>query len=161
MKKENADVENHSMFDIDNYFKLFSLKEKFDINKKTLYKNYIRLQQILHPDKFSSKSNVEKNLAIEYTSEVNQGYEVLSDDKKRAEYLLSLKGIIINQEEGNNIHPDPALFHEILDLSEEQDETSIAKMKAGCIEDFKILFNQGDYESAAQAIIKAQFLNRL
>lgn len=39
----------------DNYFKIFEMEEKFDINQKQLTLKYRQMQSLLHPDKFSNK----------------------------------------------------------------------------------------------------------
>jgi hypothetical protein len=45
-----------------NYFELFNLDASFNINQKDLTKSFRDLMRILHPDKFTNKSNV--NLSI-------------------------------------------------------------------------------------------------
>lgn len=159
MKKANAAAENHSMSD--NYFTMLNLPQEFDIDQNKLYKNYIKLQQILHPDKQVNKTRFEKILTLEYTAKVNQAYQTLKNDKKRAEYLLYLEGIIINQEEGNNIHPDPAMLLEILEISEDPKDYDISVMKHECWRVFKQYYAEKDLKSAAQGIIKLQYLNKI
>lgn len=145
----------------DNYFDLLSIAHSFDIDKNQLYTNYIALQQLLHPDKYANKTKAEKLLAIEYTSKLNKAYQTLNDDKSRAEYLLSLEGIIINQEENNNVHPNPMMLHEILELSEEPENHDISSMKEESLEGFKALYSKGEFESAAQEIIRLQYLSKI
>ena len=159
MKKENAAVVNLSMFS--NFFELLNLEQKFDINQEQLQNNYIKLQNILHPDKLNSKSHAEKIIAIEAASKLNEAYHILKDNKKRAEYLLSLNKIIINQETDNNVHPDPMMLNEILELSEDPDLKLITKMKAECWNNFKENYSKNMLNEAAQAIIKLQYLNKI
>ncbi len=145
----------------DNYFELLSIVHGFDIDKNQLYTNYIALQQLLHPDKYANKTKPEKLLAIEYTSKLNKAYQTLNDDKSRAEYLLSLEGIIINQEDNNNVHPDHVMLHEILELSEDPAKHDISSMKEECLDSFKIKYSAGELESAAQEIIRLQYLSKI
>lgn len=158
MKKENADVENLSMFD--NFFKLLNLEQKFEIDYKQLDKNYTQLQQIFHPDKQINKNKLEKIFALEYAIKINEAYNILKDDKKRAEYLLFLEGIIINQEDGNNINPNKDILITMLDISENPNNYEIFDMKKECWEKFKHEFKEKNFQEAAQAIIKLQYLNK-
>ena len=41
-----------------NYFELFNLNASFSINQKDLTKSFRDLMRVLHPDKFTNKSNV-------------------------------------------------------------------------------------------------------
>ena len=63
MRKVNVDVESLSMSS--NYFELLGVQQDFDIDKDLLHKNYIKLQQLLHPDKSINKPNSEKILVME------------------------------------------------------------------------------------------------
>ena len=159
MKKENAAVENLFMFS--NFFELLNMKQNFEIDQKELYNNYIKLQSFLHPDKLNSKSHAEKIITIEAASKLNEAYYILKDDKKRAEYLLYLNKIIINQETDNNVLPDPIMLNEILELSEDPDLNLIKSMKDECWNNFKINYSKNMLNEAAQAIIKLQYLNKI
>lgn len=145
----------------DNYFALLSMTHSFEIDKNQLYTNYIALQQLLHPDKYANKTKAEKLLALEYTSKLNKAYQALNDDKSRAEYLLSLEGIVINQEDHNNVHPEPMMLHEILELSEDPAGHDISSMKEECLDGFRTKYSAGEFESAAQEIIKLQYLSKI
>ena len=159
MRKENVDVENLSMFN--NFFELLNIKQSFEIDQEDLYNHYIKLQSLLHPDKLNSKSRAEKIIAIEAASKLNEAYYILKDDKKRAEYLLFLNNIIINQETDNNISPDPMMLNEILELSEDPDFKLISEKKDECWNIFKENYSKNILNQAAQAIIKLQYLNKI
>jgi molecular chaperone HscB len=149
------------MFNESNYFKLLGIEQIFKIDQENLYQNYLKLQQILHPDKLLSKSNSEKLIAMEYASKINNAYEVLKDDKKRAEYLLYLEGVIINQEDGNNVDPSPLMLLEILEISENPLLQEIEQMQQECWDNFNNNYSKGDLQNAAQAIIKLQYLSKV
>jgi len=158
MKKANVVVENHFML---NYFELFALEQEFNIDKKKLHQNYIKLQKLLHPDKQINKTSSEKTISLEYAAQLNLGYKILNDDKLRAEYLLKLHNIIINQEENNNIIPDPIMLNEILELNEEGNIEQISLLKQDCWDNFNHHYAKGNLSMAAQAIIKLQYLNKI
>ena len=155
---------------LDNYFNILNLEENFDIDKESLYQNYIKLQQAFHPDKAINKSHVEKMQVLEFTVTLNKAYQILNDNKLRAEYLLSLNNIHINKEEPN-INPDPVMLNDMLDLSEEIIEANLEQLKAirarvneqieECWISFKENYAISSFEDAASAIIKLQYLNKI
>lgn len=149
------------MFDSQNYFELFKIKQDFFIDKKLLYDNFIELQKLFHPDKQINKSNSEKLAAISLSQIINKAYDILNDDKKRAEYLLFLHDIIINQEEGNNISLDPILLNEILEINENPKNFDILSLKEECWNEFRSNFSEKNFSKAGQAIIKLQYLNKI
>ena len=144
-----------------NYFSLLGMEQKFDLDQEQLYKNYIKLQQLLHPDKLLHKSQAERLVGLEYAHNLNKAYKILNDDKLRAEYLLSLSKIIINMEENNNVQPNPIMLNEILELNEDATPEQIALLKQECWDDFNKNYAQGELINAAQAMIKLQYLNKI
>src|SRR4051812_27590612 len=80
-----------------NYFERFDLERKFDIDIKHLKKRYLVLQSQFHPDKANSED--EKMQYLNLSIEINEGYKVLIDDLLRAEYLLKLSGVNLNDEQ--------------------------------------------------------------
>lgn len=161
MKKENAVAVNHSMSNQLNYFNLLGIEKDFDIDKEVLYKNFLELQKLYHPDKLINKPHIEKIASLSLASRINQAYETLNDDKKRAEYLLLLENIVINQEFGNNINPAPEMLIEILELSEDKDIEKIELLKEEAWGKFKYNYQIKNLKEAAQAIIKLQYLNKI
>ncbi len=160
MKKVDVDVGNLSMSNcMDNYFELLNLPQKFEIDKKQLFKNYIQLQQLFHPDKLVNKSSAERILGAKNSANLNNAYQVLSDDKKRAEHLLLLNNIIVNKDD-SNVKPDVSMLAEIMELSEYPNKAKIAILKHECIEIFRNNYHD-NIQKAAQAIIKLQYLTKL
>ncbi|XP_008191980.2 iron-sulfur cluster co-chaperone protein HscB [Tribolium castaneum] len=100
----------------DNYFKIFELEEKFSIDPKQLTSKYRQMQGLLHPDKFSNKSDTEKDISAEFSSLVNKAYNTLQTPLKRAIHLLHLKGAVIDEDQRVE---DPEFLMEIMELNEE------------------------------------------
>ena len=73
-----------------NYFELFALPCTFDIDLRALKECYQLLQKNFHPDRYASKPDHEKRLAMQHATELNDAYSVLKDPVKRGFYLLSL-----------------------------------------------------------------------
>ncbi|WP_082252453.1 Fe-S protein assembly co-chaperone HscB [Buchnera aphidicola] len=77
-----------------NYFNLFKIPQEFCINKKLLKKNFYTLQIKYHPDKIKKKIlHINKKKIFSYN--INQGYQILKNDFKRAIYLLKILTIKI------------------------------------------------------------------
>lgn len=88
-----------------NYFELFGLDERYDIDVDELYRAYITMQRRVHPDVCEDDSA---------SIIANTAYRTLSDPISRAEYLLCLRGIVCD----NNTILNMALFSDIEALEE-------------------------------------------
>jgi molecular chaperone HscB len=77
-----------------NYFELLDIEKKYDIDLPILDRQYFAMQLKYHPDRTNSNSEKQKNLII--SIEVNKAYSTLKDDLARAEYLLLLNNIVLD-----------------------------------------------------------------
>ena len=73
-----------------NYFELFNLPEKFQIDLEMLQENYRAIQKEIHPDRFTTSSENEKVQSMIKSTQANDGYQTLKSPIKRAKYILSL-----------------------------------------------------------------------
>ncbi|KAK8853213.1 Fe-S protein assembly co-chaperone HscB [Kwoniella newhampshirensis] len=93
----------------------------YGLDKADLRSKWVRRQRELHPDKYSSKGDKAVDMARELSGRVNEAYNVLGDELKRAEYLLSIHQQ--GPEETDKID-DPLLLAEILEAREELEDAS-------------------------------------
>ncbi|XP_033750346.1 iron-sulfur cluster co-chaperone protein HscB-like [Pecten maximus] len=98
------------------YFQILDSEETFDVDLKVLALTYKELQKILHPDKYSQKTEKERDLAEIQSSLVNKAYTTLTKPLSRALYLLELNKLPI--EEANS-DVDPDFLMEIMEINEE------------------------------------------
>ena len=75
---------------IQNYFELFNLPEKFEIDSVRLQENYRSIQKEIHPDRFATSTENEKTQSMIKSTQVNDAYQTLKSPTKRAKYILSL-----------------------------------------------------------------------
>ena len=75
---------------IQNYFELFNLPEKFQIDSVKLQENYRSIQKEIHPDRFATSTENEKTQSMIKSTQVNDAYQTLKSTTKRARYILSL-----------------------------------------------------------------------
>ncbi|QDE30863.1 MULTISPECIES: co-chaperone HscB [Shewanella] len=81
-----------------NYFNLFNVVPAFDIDTALLAERYRELQRAVHPDKFANDTEQQKLLSVQRTAQVNDGYQTLKNPLRRAEHMLSLRGIELSHE---------------------------------------------------------------
>lgn len=82
-----------------NYFQLFAIEDSFDVDLNQLSQTYQALQKAAHPDRFAHASSQEQLVAVQKSAEINDGYQTLKDAMKRAEYLLTIRGIEMPSEQ--------------------------------------------------------------
>lgn len=81
-----------------NYFELFDLAEKFDIELEVLESNFRKIQAKVHPDRFVTASSAEKLNSMQRATLANEAYQTLKNPATRAKYLLELHGINVISE---------------------------------------------------------------
>ncbi|GLR10454.1 co-chaperone HscB [Mixta theicola] len=101
------------------YFTLFGLPPSFEIDAAQLTTRFQELQRQFHPDRFATQPERERLQALQQAATINQGYQALRQPLPRAEYLLSLHGFDINNEQ--HTMRDTAFLMEQLELREELD----------------------------------------
>ncbi|MFS9433411.1 co-chaperone HscB [Citrobacter sp. C348] len=107
------------------YFTLFGLPAQYPIDLQALTIRFQDLQRQYHPDKFASGSQAEQLAAVSQSATINQAWQTLRHPLMRAEYLLSLHGFDIRNEQ--HTVRDTAFLMEQLELREELDEIEQAK----------------------------------
>lgn len=119
-----------------NFFRLFKIAERYDIDLGELRRQYLRLQATMHPDRNVNRSETDTDYSTDNSSLVNTAYRTLRDPYQRALYLLKHRYMITigeedttsttsseNSSSGNVLDPsvtsEPDLLLEILELNEE------------------------------------------
>lgn len=100
-----------------NYFELFSMQPSFDINLNDIDERFRKLQKEFHPDRFTSVSDQERRIAMQFTAQINEAYQTLTDPLERGSYLLKLNGINIKDETDTRM--DTAFLMEQMELREQ------------------------------------------
>ena len=97
-KALNLDAEiisiKHPELKFANYFTIFSLPLKLELNLDLLEDRYINLNKYYHPDKQGYDENIAHHDSDDYrASLINKAYNTLKDPVERAKYLLQFKEI--------------------------------------------------------------------
>ena len=95
------------------------------LDTDVLAERYRELQRKAHPDRFASASEHEQRLSLQYTTLINEAYEVLGSSLKRAVYLLELRGIELTESEHTAV--EPGFLMEQIELRETLEEINGAE----------------------------------
>lgn len=151
-----------------NYFEIFNLPEKFDIDLVLLQDNYREIQKKIHPDKFTTSTENEKIQSMIKSTQVNDAYLTMKLPLKRAHYLISLhhknKKIILPPDFLIQQMEWEEYFESI--QTEKEKINEFHKMIKDKKNDYsKLLQNQidqkKDWDAAAITVHKLQFVEQL
>ncbi|KAI8367534.1 HSCB C-terminal oligomerization domain-containing protein, partial [Radiomyces spectabilis] len=137
----------------------------FDVDVKSLRRNFLKLQQTAHPDSFSQASQREHKYAEIQSSIINKAYNTLKNPLARAQYLLAMRGVEV--EESESLH-NPELLMEVMEVREALEEAAndeeVEQIKQE--NDVKLqetaqhlsqAFNNNDYDVAKDYMIQLQY----
>ncbi len=157
-----------------NFFQLFGLPERYQLDRVELSQRYCALQNEVHPDKFSHRPEAERRLSMQWATQVNEAYQTLGDPVRRGRYLLLQRGVD-TQEETNTAMPVDFLMQQmewreaIEEAVQARDATALTEMERRLQHEMHQLEaqlavkidEQGDYPAAAGDVRKLRFLEKL
>ena len=120
------------------YFSVFALPRKLNIDTDALQKQFYSESRRLHPDRFAGKPEAEQQWATERSSLLNDSYRALKDPIARTEYLLSLEGVQLEEQSKSATDAarasgkakqqtvPPELLEEVFDLNMQLQELRMA-----------------------------------
>ena len=156
-----------------NYFEVFDLPVSFDIDTDTIAERYRDLQRVVHPDKYVNAPDIERRLAMEKATQVNEAFQTLKNPLSRGLYLLQLQGI---ETHDNHTAMDSEFLMQQMEYREELVEIKqlshpfdalnaflnrIEREQKQLNDTLSQQFAQNDYQSAHDNLRKCQFLIRL
>lgn len=156
------------------FFQLFELPPRFEIDLTALDQRYRDLQSQVHPDKFSHLSESEQRLSMQWSTRINEGYQTLRSPLARGRYLLSLQGVD-TQEETNTAMPLDFLMQQmewreaLQEAIESKDIDALDVLSDNNQKETKALQQQlgaqldesHDHLAAAGSVRKLRFLEKL
>ena len=162
------------MISAESFFDLFSIPATWNIDRVEIDARYRKLQQEFHPDKYAAKSDVERKMAVQASSLVNDAYHTLICPLRRAQYLLRLHGIdsgtehhttddkefltqqILLREELAELEGDKNAHEALTDL-----EARMQAQYESLQTKFEDFYEANNYEVAAGTVVKMQFFVKL
>ena len=155
-----------------NHFALFHLPEKFTVDGAALDAAYHAVQNQVHPDKFSTASDAEKRVAMQWATRANEAYLTLKSPLKRASYLCELHGIDL-QTESNTSMPTAFLMQQMEwrealdDARAARDDTALdaldgalRKAREAQIAQIATSLDAQDFDTAALGVRKLMFVEK-
>lgn len=154
------------------YFALFGIQASFRIDKQRIEDYYLKLQALLHPDRFVTASEQERRISAQKSAYLNEAYNTLMDDCSRATYLLELKGVVRDDQ---STMADNDFLIEQMELRERLEEASGTESGAQLVQlsseikeqnsqieaAFEQAYTQDDLNSAYQLLDKMRFMKKL
>ena len=156
------------------HFELFGISRQFDLDVAALSTQFRELQRQFHPDKFATASERDRLLAVQKAAQINDAFQVLKQPISRAEYLLSLKGVDIRNEQ--NTMQDPMFLMEQMELREALEdiesssdpeselfdfEKKVSKLYQSLLSEKVQALTDNTLENAANGIRKLKFIAKL
>jgi molecular chaperone HscB len=157
-----------------NYFEFLGLPVSYEIDQAELSSRYRELQKRLHPDRHSHQSDREQRLAVQYTAYLNEALATLKSPLRRAQYLLSLRGI--DTVGDSRVQLDPIFLMEQMELRErvaeaaehsnpqaelEQLDAWVTQALRALESDFAKAWDEQALEQAELLVRKMQFMSKL
>jgi molecular chaperone HscB len=105
------------------YFAIFGLPPKLDLDAQALEKQFYRYSRKLHPDVHARTSQQEQEWSLAQASLLNDAYRTLKNPLERTKYLLKLEGVQFEEDRGANPSKVPAdLLEEVFELNMQLEE---------------------------------------
>ncbi|MDX6462964.1 MAG: molecular chaperone HscB [Acidobacteriaceae bacterium] len=106
-----------------NYFAMFGLPPKLNLDVPALEKQFYRYSRKLHPDVHARASQQEQEWSLAQASLLNDAYRTLKSPLDRTKYLLRLEGVQFEEDRGPNPSKVPAdLLEEVFELNMQLEE---------------------------------------
>ena len=153
------------------HFELFGLPAVFSLDQEMLEKAYRDIQSQVHPDRFAHAGDAERRASLQWTTRVNEAFQVLKNPVKRARHLLELQGVDVAFE--TNTAMPPEFLMQQMELREKLEEAKDSSSLDGLRKDLSVLRKNlerqiaekidstKDYKGASDLVRKLQFLHRL
>jgi molecular chaperone HscB len=98
-----------------NYFDVFELPLQLSIDKVALKKKFFALSRQHHPDYFAQEDAERQQASLETSALLNKAYKTFSRQDETIKYVLTLKGLL---EENEKYDLPPAFLMEMMELNE-------------------------------------------
>jgi molecular chaperone HscB len=157
-----------------NHFELFGLTPAFSLEKDLLEKAYRDIQSKVHPDRFAHAGDAERRASLQWTTRVNEAFQILKNPVTRAKHLLELHGVDVAFET-NTAMPSEFLMQQmelreaLEEATEKKNSHSLDRLRSDLRREEAVLEKgiadaidaRKDYQGAAGLVRKLMFLDRL
>jgi len=156
---------------VQNHFDLFGLPPRYSIDGEALERSYREIQSTVHPDRFAHAGDAERRASLQWTTRVNEAFQVLKNPVARAKHLLELNGVDVAFETNTAMPPD--FLTQQMELREAlenaRDAAALDALRKNLLREKSLmekeigdsLDGRKDYAGAAGLVRKLQFLDKL
>lgn len=131
-----------------NFFELFGLPQRYDVDASQLSTRYRDLQRVTHPDKFAQAAERERRESAQLSAHLNEAFQTLKDPIKRARYLLALRGVQTNEETDTVM--DGTFLLQQMELREELEHARGATDRIARLEQLAVTLDKQRRDKQAQ-----------
>jgi molecular chaperone HscB len=165
------------------HFARFGLEPRWQLDRNLLEDRYLERSRVVHPDRHANADAATRRAALEHSAALNEGYAVLRDPVRRAEYLVKLGGIDLDSSDPKTgaPHPDQAFLIEMIERREQLEqiverggnvgrgtrEDALDELRESVEAEQESVFDRaiaklesGDVRAAAAALVHRRYLQR-
>ena len=106
-------------------FATLGIEARFDVDLAAVERTHRELSRALHPDRYVGSGASERRAALGKAVEVNEAWRVVRDPIRRAEALLALRGVTLDEKSERKAEPE--FLMEMLDQREALGEAKQAR----------------------------------
>lgn len=142
------------------HFTRLGLPRRYGIDRDALEDAYLQRARKVHPDRFVGAPSGQRRAAMESSAALNEGYQIIRDPVRRAEYLCKLSGIDVDSSDPKAGAPqmDQAFLMEMIERREEL--TSARQAGAEALEQLRARVD-GELEDVLDDAIEALEAQRI
>ncbi len=100
------------------HFTRLGLECRFDQDPEEVARRHRALQRKVHPDLFAHRGAYERRLSLEHATALNDAVRALRGGQRRADYLLKLRGVDLDDESRAPVALDSGFLMEVIELRE-------------------------------------------
>ena len=153
------------------YFELFGLPRRFDLDAASLQSRYLELARRTHPDFAGSDPDAQLQ-AMERSAQVNEAHRILADPEERANYLLEFLGGPTKDQDKSLpegfLEEMVTLREELAEAQESGERPKIEQIRADAqrnrqihLDQIRNLFAAGDLAPIRREINALRYIHRL
>jgi molecular chaperone HscB len=156
------------------HFELFGLPARFVVDGEALERSYREIQSRVHPDRFAHAGDAERRASLQWTTRVNEAFQILKNPVTRAKHMLELHGVDVAFET-NTAMPSEFLMQQmelreaLEQATDKKDSSKLDSLRTDLRRSRSSLESKiaeaidvkKDYAGAAGLVRKLQFLDKL
>lgn len=154
------------------YFSLFGLPERFGIDLAQLEAAYRTVQAQVHPDRFASRPEAERRVAMQWATLANEAFRTLKNPVARAGYLLKRRGL--EQDNERNTAMSQAFLMQQMEWREAVEEAAgdaheLKRLEQELERDYRVMLDdlgraldeEQDLPQADELVRRLMFMDKL